>query len=165
MSIREKNHSCSLPLIGRFNVLNALAAATPFLARGYSPEEVSHALGKVVPPPGRLEHIENSMGFTIYVDYAHKVDALKNVLSTIKKALPKKIIVVFGCGGDRDREKRPKMASVAETYADSVIVTSDNPRSENPDAIIKEICAGFSKQRSFVIPDRRGHRKSSFACN
>ncbi len=144
----------TIPLMGRFNVYNTLAAASVFISRGYSLEEVAQGLEKIFPPPGRLERVENSKNLTIYVDYAHKEDALKNVLATIRESAPKKLILVFGCGGDRDKEKRSKMAQAAEKYADIVIVTSDNPRSENPETIIQEICAGFSHHEPLIIPDR-----------
>lgn len=142
-------------LAGRYNVANALAAASAFLGRGYPLEEVSKGLETFSAPPGRLERVKNAKGLAIFVDYAHKEDALQKVLKTLREATPGKLIVVFGCGGDRDKQKRPKMAKVAEELADLVIVTSDNPRSENPTNIIREICTGFTKDRHIVVPDRK----------
>jgi UDP-N-acetylmuramoyl-L-alanyl-D-glutamate--2,6-diaminopimelate ligase len=142
-------------MAGRFNVENALAAASVFLSHGYPLLDVAEALSTFASPPGRLERIENSHGIAIYVDYAHKEDALRKVLSALRDNAKKRLITVFGCGGDRDRKKRPLMARAAEELSDIVIVTSDNPRSEDPLAIIQEICSGFQHQRHLVLPDRK----------
>ena len=144
-----------LPLAGRYNVANALAAASVFLARGYSLEKVVEGLATVRSPPGRLELVANDAGLTIYVDYAHKADALRNVLTTLREGISGRLITVFGCGGNRDRVKRPVMARISEELSDVTIVTSDNPRSEDPLAIIQEICSGFTKRGYRVIADRR----------
>jgi UDP-N-acetylmuramoyl-L-alanyl-D-glutamate--2,6-diaminopimelate ligase len=144
-----------LPLAGRYNVANALAAASAFLARGYSLEQMAKGLATVQAPPGRLERVANEAGLTVYVDYAHKVDALRKVLETLREGTPGRLITVFGCGGDRDRAKRPLMAKASEELSDITIVTSDNPRSEDPHAIIQEICGGFAKKGHHVIADRR----------
>jgi len=143
------------PLTGRFNVENALAAASVFLSRGYDLENIVAGLTAAQPPPGRLERIENSKGLSIYVDYAHKVDALRNVLITLRELTPGRVIVVFGCGGERDQEKRPLMGQVAEREADHVIVTSDNPRNEDSLAIMQDISSGFVNGKPEMIPDRR----------
>jgi len=143
------------PLTGRFNVENALAAASVFLSRGYDLENVVAGLVSAKPPPGRLERVDNSKGLSIYVDYAHKVDALRNVLITLRELTLGKVLVVFGCGGERDEEKRPLMGQVAEKLADHVIVTSDNPRNEDPLAIIYDISSGFVNSKPEIIPDRR----------
>jgi UDP-N-acetylmuramyl-tripeptide synthetase len=100
------------------------------------------ALAHLSPVPGRLERIPNPHGILAFVDYAHTDDALTNVLTTLREVRKRRLIVVFGCGGDRDRSKRPLMGAVATALADQVIVTSDNPRSEDPSAIIAEIMAG-----------------------
>lgn len=142
-------------MAGRFNIENALAAAAVFLAQGYSILEVAEGLSSFSPPPGRLELVDNPKGFAIYVDYAHKEDALRKVLSAIRDNAKGRVITVFGCGGDRDRQKRPLMARAAEELADVVIVTSDNPRSEDPLAIIQEISTGFQQQKHIIIPDRK----------
>jgi len=133
------------PLLGRYNVSNHLAAAGLCLAAGFDLETVATGLSALKAIPGRLEKVYWNGNFSVFIDYAHTDDALKNVLVTLKPFCKAKLTVVFGCGGDRDRTKRPRMASVAEQWADSVIVTSDNPRTEKPDDIINEIVAGFEK--------------------
>jgi len=105
--------------------------------------------------PGRLELVPNPLDLKIYVDFAHTDDALMNVLECLQEIKKRRIITVFGCGGDRDRTKRPKMAQVCEEYSDVSIVTSDNPRSEDPSAIVKEIIQGFCKNNYIVELDRR----------
>lgn len=156
LTFRGKSVPVMLPLVGRFNVANALAAAAAFLARGiYSLEDVAAGLATVTAPPGRLEIVSNARDLAIYVDYAHKVDALRKVLPVVRECTKGRLIAIFGCGGDRDREKRPLMAKACEDLADFTIVTSDNPRSEDPLAIIKEITQGFTQSRYAVVPDRR----------
>lgn len=144
-----------LPLVGRYNVANAIAAAASMLARGYLLSDVVKGLAAVQPPPGRLERVANALGLAIYVDYAHKEDALRKVLPALRESTKGKIITVFGCGGDRDRQKRPLMARAVEELSDFAIVTSDNPRSEDPLSIINEICRGFSGSNHLVLADRR----------
>jgi len=137
------------PLLGRHNVSNSLAAAGLCLAAGFDIETVARGLSAPQAIPGRLEKVDRpALGgkggeFTVLIDYAHTDDALKNVLSTLKPLCRGRLILVFGCGGDRDRTKRPRMARVAEQLADLVIVTSDNPRTEKPEDIINEITVGF----------------------
>jgi len=140
------------PLLGRFNVSNHLAAAGLCLAAGFDLQTIAKGLSSLKVIPGRLERIgvssdESRATSHVFIDYAHTEDALKNVLSTLKPLSRPvgKLRVVFGCGGDRDRTKRPRMAAVAEQLADFVIVTSDNPRTEKPEDIIDEIVAGFEK--------------------
>jgi UDP-N-acetylmuramoyl-L-alanyl-D-glutamate--2,6-diaminopimelate ligase len=155
LSYQGKSTPVTLPLVGRYNVGNAIAAACAFLARGYPLEEVAAGLATVTPPPGRLELVPNTLGLMIYVDYAHKEDALRKVLPALRESTKGKLITVFGCGGDRDRAKRPRMARAVEELSDISIVTSDNPRSEDPLAIINEICKGFTTSNYMVIPDRK----------
>lgn len=143
---KEKNYSCRSPLIGRFNVYNYLAAIGTGLAKNESIEKLIEILTDDFIVPGRLEHIPNNFGPTIYVDFAHSDDALLNVLECLSEIKTKRIITVFGCGGDRDKLKRPKMAQVAEKFSDITIVTSDNPRTENPESIIKDIITGFTTE-------------------
>ncbi len=145
----------TLPLLGRFNVYNALSAMAAGCARGFAPEQMAAALANMPPVPGRLEIVSNGNPKKVFVDYAHTDDALENVLTTLRALHPRKLICVFGCGGDRDREKRPMMGSAAARLADQIIVTSDNPRTENPDAIIDEIMTGIGA-REYVerIADR-----------
>jgi UDP-N-acetylmuramoyl-L-alanyl-D-glutamate--2,6-diaminopimelate ligase len=151
--------SINSPLLGRPNAENLLAAAATGVALGFTPEEIATALGAVSVVPGRLERIENDRGLTILVDYAHKPAALEGVLKTVRplaRAGGGRVHVVFGCGGDRDRGKRPVMGRIAAQLADDVVVTSDNPRSENPDTIIEEVLAGIPAGTDAVaLADRR----------
>jgi len=133
--------STSLP--GLYNVGNCLAAAGLCLAAGFDLETIAAGLSAQQTIPGRLEKLDWPGDFSVIIDYAHTDDALKNVLSTLKPLCKGKLRVVFGCGGDRDRTKRPRMAKVTEQLADFIIVTSDNPRTEKPDDIINDIIAGF----------------------
>ena len=146
------------PLLGRFNVANHLAAAGLCLVAGLDLKTVARGLSALDAIPGRLENIKPDAPFTVLVDFAHTDDALDNVLSTLKPLYKARLIVVFGCGGDRDKTKRPRMAKVVEKFADLAIVTSDNPRTENPDDIISQIIAGFKDPGSPKIkiePDRK----------
>ncbi len=146
------------PLIGRHNVYNCLAAVSACESLGIPVEEAAARLESIPPVVGRLEKVETDMGFRVYVDYAHTDDALANTIGAIRPIIEGRIIVVFGCGGDRDRSKRPRMAAVAEDLADVVIITTDNPRGEDPDSIIEEILAGLNNRGSdtvMVRPDRR----------
>ncbi len=146
------------PLVGRFNVQNVLAALTAGLALGLPEDVLRRGLGSLKGVRGRLERVVAGQDFTVLVDYAHTDDALKNVLETVRELRPRRLITVFGCGGDRDRTKRPLMGAVASRLSDVVVLTSDNPRSEPPEAILEEIRRGIPASRSgdtYVIPDRR----------
>lgn len=143
------------PLPGRFNIYNVLAAIAVVLQKGIEIEVIIENLKTFSGPPGRLERIQNDLGVAIFVDYAHKEDALRKVLPTLRECTEGRIITVFGCGGDRDREKRPLMARAVEEFSDFAIVTSDNPRSESPDAIISEVIRGFQSDRYHIEPDRK----------
>ena len=132
-----------LRLLGRFNVYNALGAFAACGALGVEPEVMAGALSQVTAVPGRLERIPNARGVNIFVDYAHTPDALANALRTLREFTAKRLICVFGCGGNRDRTKRPLMGAVAAAQADYTVVTSDNPRNEDPAQIIAEIVPGF----------------------
>jgi len=138
-----QRHKVGSPLVGLYNVSNCLAAAGLCLAAGFDLETVAGGLSSPQAIPGRLEQVDWPGDFTVLIDYAHSDDALKNVLTTLKPLCEGRLIVVFGCGGDRDRTKRPRMARVAEEYGDFVVVTSDNPRTEPPEDIISEIVIGF----------------------
>ena len=142
------------PLPGLFNVQNALAASATCLALGFTLDEVVIALGAVPQVPGRLERIADAP-CAVLRDYAHTPDALERVLEALRPLTGGRLILVFGAGGDRDRGKRPLMGAVAEQLADIVIVTSDNPRTEDPDGIIDEIAAGMSGARHHRVTDRR----------
>ncbi len=131
-----------LRLPGRHNVYNALAAFAAGLVAGVSPDAAAAALGRVAGVPGRLERVPGRQPFAVLVDYAHTPDGLENVLRAVRGFTQGRVLVVFGCGGDRDRTKRPLMGEVAARLADVVFVTSDNPRSEEPAAIAEEVLAG-----------------------
>lgn len=141
-------------LIGLHNVYNMTSAAACGISLGFKPDQVKRGLEKLKAVPGRLEPLDCGQPFKVFVDYAHTDDALYNVLSALKPLIKKRIIIVFGCGGDRDRTKRPRMGKVASEMADSVFVTSDNPRSEEPKAIADEIVAGIRGNNYKVVLDR-----------
>jgi UDP-N-acetylmuramoyl-L-alanyl-D-glutamate--2,6-diaminopimelate ligase len=145
------------PLRGRFNVANAVAAVAVARALGVGDAAIAAALRTAAPVPGRLQPVEEGQGFAVLVDYAHKPGALESVLDAARDLTRGRVIVVFGAGGDRDRGKRPIMGEVAGRLADEVVITSDNPRSEDPDAIVAEIVAGVGVGRENVRiePDRR----------
>jgi len=146
------------PLIGRHNVYNCLAAAGACASVGVELPAVANMLAKASCIPGRLQRVNADAPYQVFVDYAHTDDALANVLGSLRPVAEGEIIVVFGCGGDRDRTKRPRMARVAQDMADCVVITSDNPRSEDPLAIIDEITSGLNESdraRCLVEPDRR----------
>jgi len=148
------------PLIGEHNVMNLLAAAATGLGLGLDPTAIASALGVVGAVPGRFEQVRAGQPFLVIVDYAHTPDALERVLTTARKLTRGRLGVVFGCGGDRDRGKRPIMGAIAARLADRLWITSDNPRSERPEAIIDEIMIGAlgvsGDERPYVRePDRR----------
>jgi UDP-N-acetylmuramoyl-L-alanyl-D-glutamate--2,6-diaminopimelate ligase len=146
-----------LPLRGRFNAANALVALACGQALGLSLEGMAGALADAPPVPGRVQPVEEGQPFAVLVDYSHKPAALENVLHTARDMAAGRVIVVFGAGGDRDRGKRPVMGEIAARLADVAVVTSDNPRSEEPEAIIDEILAGVPAGAAGVerIADRR----------
>jgi UDP-N-acetylmuramoyl-L-alanyl-D-glutamate--2,6-diaminopimelate ligase len=144
-----------LPLVGRFNVANALVAVALARALGVPDATVERALPAAAAVPGRLQPVDAGQPFTVLVDYSHKPGALEHVLRAARElAGDGRVLVAFGAGGDRDRGKRPLMGEVAARLADEVVVTSDNPRSEDPGAIIAEILAGVDRE-VLVEPDRR----------
>ena len=147
------------PLIGDYNVSNHLAAAGLCLAARFDLDTVAAGLSSLKTIPGRLEKVGDAE-FAVIVDYAHTDDALKNVLATLKPLCRGRLIVVFGCGGDRDKTKRPRMAQVAERLADIVVVTSDNPRSEDPKAIIDDIIGGFANPDAETIAVERDRERA-----
>jgi UDP-N-acetylmuramoyl-L-alanyl-D-glutamate--2,6-diaminopimelate ligase len=150
----------ALRIIGNFNVYNVLAAAAACLAEGITLEQIKQTLEKVEGVRGRFERVDAGQEYTVIVDYAHTPDSLENVLKTIREFANGDVYCIVGCGGDRDRTKRPIMASIAARYADIAVITSDNPRSEEPQAIIDEMVAGLvaegiDKDRYFTRVDRR----------
>ncbi len=143
------------PLLGRHNAVNCLAAAATAWALGVGLEAIAAGVEALERVPGRLERVDEGQPFTVLVDYAHTDHALANVLKAVAELTAGRIIVVFGCGGDRDRSKRPRMGTEAERLADVVWVTNDNPRSEDPLAVIEEILGGVSDRgRVHVEADR-----------
>jgi UDP-N-acetylmuramoyl-L-alanyl-D-glutamate--2,6-diaminopimelate ligase len=143
-----------LPLPGRFNVENATAAAAAALALGLSPTEVSEALAEAPPVPGRLEVVVRDP-FTVVIDFAHTPAALDRVLETLRSLVAARLVVVFGAGGDRDRGKRLGMAKAVARWADRVWLTSDNPRTEDPERILDDLAAGLGGVSVQRQPDRR----------
>ena len=134
-------------LVGKHNVENILCAAGAASGFGISPEIIKRGIESVSVIPGRLERIDSDSGASVYVDYAHTPDALKNVLQSLRPMTKGRLISVFGCGGDRDRTKRPLMGEIAATLSDLAVITSDNPRTEDPVEIINQISAGISQNK------------------
>ncbi|HZV73710.1 MAG TPA: UDP-N-acetylmuramoyl-L-alanyl-D-glutamate--2,6-diaminopimelate ligase [Conexibacter sp.] len=147
----------STPLPGRFNVQNVLGAVAAVRALGVPLEAIAAALPQAGRVPGRFEPVDAGQPFAVLVDYAHTPDSLENVLSAARELTAARLHCVFGCGGDRDRGKRPQMGEIAARLADRVVVTSDNPRSEQPQAIVDEILAGVPSERIGLSPS--GHRE------
>ncbi|MNJ33952.1 UDP-N-acetylmuramoyl-L-alanyl-D-glutamate--L-lysine ligase [compost metagenome] len=146
-------------MVGTFNVYNALAAITAGLAEGLTLETIRAGLASLPGVPGRLEIVDEGQPFLVLVDYAHTPDGLDNVLRAVRAIADNKIITVFGCGGDRDRTKRPIMGGIAAEYSDYVVITSDNPRSENPERILTDIEEGlrekqYSAEKYELMEDR-----------
>src|SRR5438552_2987186 len=154
LDARGRSYLVRVPLIGRFNVANSMAALAAATVMGVNLRAAILSLARSPQVPVRLELVPAKRQFQIFVDYAHTDDALRNVLKTLRELKPRKLIVVFGCGGDRDRKKRPLMGRVADELADHAIITSDNPRKENPDAIINEVEKGFRSTRYEKIAER-----------
>lgn len=159
-----KAYPCQWPLVGRFNIYNCLAAMAAVLCLPAPIEEIIKKMGNIPPVPGRLQPVPNKLGVQIYIDFAHTNDALQNVLETLSELKKGRIITVFGCGGDRDQSKRSKMGETSEQFSDITIVTSDNPRSEDPQAICRQIIQGFKKKDSYLLEvDRRAAIKKAIA--
>ena len=152
-----KSYPVDLHLTGMFNVSNALAAVAACCAVGMSVDDVRKALETCTGVRGRCEVIPTGRDFTVICDYAHTPDAVENILRSVKEYTKGRLICLFGCGGNRDATKRPKMAKAAAKYADFLVVTSDNPRDEEPEAIIADILPGLKETRTpyVVRPDRR----------
>ena len=154
LDARGKSYLVRVPLIGRFNVANSMAALAAASSIGLNLRDAILSLSRSPQVPGRLEAVPAKRQFQVFVDYAHSDDALLNVLKTLRELSPRRLILVFGCGGDRDKQKRPLMGRVADRNADFSIITSDNPRKEDPDAIIAEAEKGFRSGNYEKIPDR-----------
>ena len=151
-----RSYPVTTHLVGRFNVLNILSSLSMVSMLGLNVEKAIASLQTFLGAPGRLERVLNQLGISVLVDFAHKEDALRKILLSLRETTKGRILTVFGCGGDRDRTKRPLMAKAAQELSDAVIVTLDNPRSEDPDEILNEICRGFtSAEKWSCIKDRR----------
>jgi len=153
------------PLRGRFNVYNVLGAFAAARALGVPTETAIGAVETAGQVPGRFEPVDEGQAFAVLVDYAHTPDSLENVLVAARALTSGRLHVVFGCGGDRDKGKRPQMGEIASRLADHVIVTSDNPRSEDPEAIIKEILAGSGRDVRWLVDRRQAITEAIGACD
>lgn len=152
LRIGGQAHAVQSPLLGRFNVDNLLAVAGVLHALGDAPAQVAHTLSQLEPIHGRMNRLGgDGKAPLVVVDYAHTPDALEQALTSLRAHVQARLICVFGCGGDRDRGKRPQMAAIAEAHADVVIVTDDNPRFEDGDAIVADIMAGFAQPAQAIV--------------
>ncbi len=155
LCIGDEKKRVTIPHIGRFNIENFLAAVAISYSLGICFDDIAERAKTLPPVPGRMEKIPNDLGIEIIVDYAHKVEALETVLKTLKEIGTGKLFIVFGCGGERDQAKRPLMGKLAQKYCDFAVLTNDNPRGENPAAIIEEIRKGISSLPYEVIFSRK----------
>lgn len=153
--MNDDRHRIASPLMGIPNVYNILAAAAAARALGVPWETILRGIENTGTVRGRFEKIGLGQGFLAVLDYAHTEDALERLIHTARSLTRGRIITVFGCGGDRDRGKRPRMGAIATRLSDQVIITSDNPRSEDPGAIIREVAAGAEQKNFLVVPDRK----------
>ena len=154
LEARGKSYLVRTPLIGLFNVYNALGAIAAAVTCGVECRKAVESLATAPQVPGRMERVPARRNFQVFVDYAHTEDALRNALRTLRELQPARLITVFGCGGDRDRAKRPPMAAAAEELSDRIIMTSDNPRSEDPGKILAEMETGLRGKGFEKIVDR-----------
>jgi UDP-N-acetylmuramoyl-L-alanyl-D-glutamate--2,6-diaminopimelate ligase len=154
LDARGKSYLVRSPLIGLFNVYNVLGALAAVTCCGVELRASIAALAHAPQVRGRVERVPGRRNFQVFVDYAHTDDALRNVLRTLRELNPERLITVFGCGGDRDRSKRPLMAAASEEFSDYTIITTDNPRGEDPERIIADIAAGMRGRSFEKITDR-----------
>ena len=140
---QDKVYTAQIPLIGKFNVYNALAAICVALAEGLEISDILSWLPQAPQVAGRFELVDEGQDFAVVVDYAHTPDGLENVLHAARALKPRRVICVFGCGGDRDSRKRPLMGRIAGQYADVAVLTSDNPRNEDPQTILEMVEEGI----------------------
>ena len=146
---------CTSRLVGRINAGNLTLVVANLMARGYCVRDIADIVSRLTPVPGRMNRIEGPAGQRVIIDYAHTPDALAGALAALRELTPGRLVCVFGCGGDRDRGKRPEMGRIAESCADQVILTNDNPRHEQPLRILRDIQQGMARpDRARVIPDR-----------
>lgn len=153
--LSHHRYPVKMKLIGKFSVYNVLASIATAYVSGISIDDIIQTIESVEGVTGRFEVIDAGQDFSVIVDYAHTPDSLENVLKTIQQFAKKKVIVLIGCGGDRDRKKRPLMAKIACQYATDLVLTSDNPRSEDPLDILKEMEEGVQGKKYSIIPDRK----------
>lgn len=158
-----RGHTVHIPLGGVFNAANAVLAAEIAIVLGHEAADVAAALANCGPVPGRFESIDEGQEFAVIVDYAHTPEGLAAVLETARDVTDGKLVVVFGAGGDRDQGKRHRMGGVARRWADRVVVTNDNPRSEDPDVIISAIVSGMDQPPELIEPDRRAAIRHAIA--
>lgn len=157
----ETDYPVSVGMMGRFSVYNSMAALSVAYMLGADMNRAVRSVSRLEGIRGRMEKIENSLGINVIIDYAHTPDSLENALKTIRSVYDGRIITVFGCGGDRDKSKRKLMGRTAYELSDKVFVTSDNPRTEKPEAIIEEITDGLPSENLFKITDRTQALKSA----
>lgn len=158
---KNEDYHISFESLGVFSVYNSMAALSVAKIMGLNPIKAVRSVARFDGILGRMEKVENNFGLNIIIDYAHTPDSLTNVIETLKSIYSGRLITVFGCGGDRDKEKRPLMGEAACRLSDMVFVTSDNPRTENPDDIINDITRGLDKSKFFKITDRKLAIKSA----
>ncbi len=154
LDVQKKSYLVKVPLIGKFNVYNVVSAIAASAAVGIKVRDAIKILADAPQVPGRMENVGNVNGMSIFVDYAHTPDALANACATLNELDPVRLITVFGCGGDRDVTKRPIMGAAVSKHSDVAIITSDNPRSEDPESIIKMIMAGTGGKHCQSVVDR-----------
>lgn len=152
------------PMMGSFSVYNSMAALTAAYLTGADMKRAVRSVARFEGITGRMEKLPNTMGINIIIDFAHTPDSLLNALKTLRSVYSGRLITVFGCGGDRDKQKRPVMGKTACEYSDIVFVTSDNPRTENPEAIINDITDGIESGKYYKITDRTLALKSAVSC-
>jgi len=150
----KNNVNFRIRLIGMHNIYNVLAVIAWAIKAGFDIGLIKRALERFSLVPGRLERIDSPKSFSVFVDYAHTDDALKNILTSLRQLSPNRILTLFGCGGERDKTKRPKMGRVVTELSDIAVITSDNPRSERPLDIVKNILSGVRKKNYCVILHR-----------
>ncbi len=146
----------SCPIPGRFSVYNSLCAAAVALSLGIDYKSVLTAISKSNGVKGRIEVVPTNTDYTVIIDYAHSPDGLENIITSLREIAKNRVVTLFGCGGDRDRTKRPKMGKIAAELSDFCVVTSDNPRTENPSAIIEDILEGMKGVSTpYVVVENR----------